>query len=303
MLQRLSSNGIGPSSRADSPTYSNDGHVRETATPSPNKPVSAAWLARKPSSSRLNRNGSKSRSDVAPIRRRSEDTRERASSSSNTEESHESEIDQSLRRRKSKPKPRYRGEAEGYEVEVICIDGREDDGPLDELRWEVVIRKQGSNSSIIPSSPQQLSTVASTSRAPPSASSINLSLSLNQPTGKLVFISFPTDLQATPTKRRPSTSTPRSNVPSTPPRISSPSTPSRYKASYPSPSGYRVSPPSSPRDMFTPRRTRMVTAAQLDGGLYAKSSTEELKNSFVDLAESESDDGDLVERLKPMGLR
>ncbi|WVQ97520.1 hypothetical protein IAU59_004634 [Kwoniella sp. CBS 9459] len=103
----------------------------------------------------------------------------------------------------------------GYEVEILCKDGRAgqprtgpnvvemEGGGEDEIRWEVIIRRQASRStSQTPTSPLQLSTKSSIAMAPISASSINLSLSLDQPTGKLVFISFPMDIHATPTRRR-----------------------------------------------------------------------------------------------------
>ncbi|KAK8846564.1 hypothetical protein IAR55_005650 [Kwoniella newhampshirensis] len=178
-----------------------------------------------------------------------------------------------------------------YEVCVLCVDNRSD---KDELEWKVVIRKRASRSSLIqgmtggPSSPLPLSTESSTAQAPSSASSINLSLALDQPTGKLVFISFPMDIHATPTRaRKTQVSSPRTNSslrPSTPPPppsqtdgtfvTGSPITPSssRRKAppAWPSPkSGYNRSPPSSPKDMFTPRKSR-VGGSQLGGALFDK---------------------------------
>lgn len=116
---------------------------------------------------------------------------------------------------------------DGYEVEVSCDDsqwpGAEDE--TGELVWKVKIRRQpkfnsqrevasngiGGNDAeqpesrapaiIAPSSPLQLSSGHSRATAPGTASSINLSLSLDQPTGKMVFIAFPMDLHATPRRR------------------------------------------------------------------------------------------------------
>ncbi|WVF70396.1 hypothetical protein IAT40_005186 [Kwoniella sp. CBS 6097] len=223
----------------------------------------------------------------------------------------------------------------GYEVEILCNDGRagnisNDDssvsvnrtggGGEDEIRWEVIIRRQSSRSTIqATSSPLQLSTTSSTATAPLSASSINLSLSLDQPTGKLVFISFPMDIHATPTRRRrPSMSaahaksgpssllangnlqqipSPRASHParpSTPPlqtrsnlsSLNARDTPTRTPSSrrkappaWPSPKT-KIDQPSpsaatagdadqSPRDVFTPRKSR-VTPSRLDGDLLNK---------------------------------
>ncbi|OCF33985.1 hypothetical protein I316_04331 [Kwoniella heveanensis BCC8398] len=242
----------------------------------------------------------------------------------------------------------------GYEVEILCKDNRvgqphgvsdndtcngegaasadREDAGVDEIRWEVVIRRQTSRStSQTPTSPLQLSTTSSIATAPISASSINLSLSLDQPTGKLVFISFPMDIHATPTRRRrPSMnavhgrsgssngsilqqiasprsssatattniSSPSSVRPSTPPlqtrsslsnvSLNDRDTPTRTPSSrrkappaWPSPKA-KVDPstlsPSvaaagqpdqSPRDVFTPRKSR-VTPSRLDGDLLNK---------------------------------
>lgn len=118
---------------------------------------------------------------------------------------------------------------DGYEVEVSCDDsqwpGAEDEDG--ELVWKVRIRRQAKHTSqrgvasngtsssggddrqpestgpaiVAPSSPLQLSSGQSRATAPGTASSINLSLSLDQPTGKMVFIAFPMDLHATPRRR------------------------------------------------------------------------------------------------------
>ncbi|ODN74807.1 hypothetical protein L202_07122 [Cryptococcus amylolentus CBS 6039] len=87
-----------------------------------------------------------------------------------------------------------------YEVQINCSDDREE---MEEMKWEVTIRRRSSrNPSQQPVSPLHLDTTSSTTTAPLTASSINLSLSLDEPTGKLVFISFPMDIHATPTRRR-----------------------------------------------------------------------------------------------------
>ncbi|KGB76153.2 hypothetical protein CNBG_1991 [Cryptococcus deuterogattii R265] len=87
----------------------------------------------------------------------------------------------------------------GYEVKITCLDDRAEN---EEMQWQVTIRRPSSKNSLHHStSPLQLSTATSLAQAPATASSINLSLSLDKPTGKLVFISFP-DIHATPTTRR-----------------------------------------------------------------------------------------------------
>ncbi|GFZ48961.1 hypothetical protein JCM24511_06710 [Saitozyma sp. JCM 24511] len=191
---------------------------------------------------------------------------------------------------------------DGFEVEVSCADTRVDN---EEMRWEVVIRRKG-GSGVVPSSPLQLSTSGSVAQAPSTASSINLSLALDQPTGKLVFIAFPMDIHATPTKRRPAfPGSPRASTFSPPPRPSTPppnghgavgavapSTPTsrrkersdRQGTFSPSPRSSGLKSPTSP-GAFSPRRTKLVTAAQLDGGLYAKGTvdgmSEELEEGLI----------------------
>jgi hypothetical protein len=191
---------------------------------------------------------------------------------------------------------------DGFEVEVSCADTRIDN---EEMRWEVVIRRKG-GSGVVPSSPLQLSTSGSVAQAPSTASSINLSLALDQPTGKLVFIAFPMDIHATPTKRRPAfPGSPRTSTFSPPPRPSTPppnghgadgavapSTPTsrrkerndRQGTFSPSPRSTALKSPTSP-GAFSPRRTKLVTAAQLDGGLYAKGTvdgmSEELEEGLI----------------------
>ncbi|WWC58952.1 uncharacterized protein I303_101497 [Kwoniella dejecticola CBS 10117] len=212
----------------------------------------------------------------------------------------------------------------GYEVIVNCIstkgenendndngNGNGNEKEIGEIKWEVTIKKQSSQSPNTPTSPLQLSTGGVTATAPHSASSINLSLSLDQPTGKLVFISFPMDIHATPTrKRRPSMvsrirdrdrdssiSSPRGMLsaasvslpsprPSTPPNqmqsnlVGTPTegtlsrTPSsRRKPPPPWPSPRTtnpISPPASPRDVFTPRKSGTPTRMGVNGDLLNK---------------------------------
>ncbi|WOO77726.1 uncharacterized protein LOC62_01G001291 [Vanrija pseudolonga] len=96
----------------------------------------------------------------------------------------------------------------GYEVSVTCLPAREDE----EVRWEVVVRKTGSSTSGAPPvGPLPLASGSSVAHAPPLASSVNLSLALGQPTGKLVFIALPSDSHTpTRTRSRSSVSSPRS---------------------------------------------------------------------------------------------
>lgn len=270
---------------------------------------------------------------------------------STSAESEDGEVGVVATKRKSHQRHGDNGQ---YEVEVVCLDTRTEN---DEMKWEVVIRKKRSTptgETANPSNgstPLQVSTGSSVAPAPTTASSLNLSLSLDQPTGKLVFIAFPMDIHATPRRRAaaagngtaahstpttasssatttaettsvftapPSVSTattagavepppwtPSSAIPattptktpSTPPRLhtpppapnlnASPSTPPpipghRKRVSessmYPSPSraSHRSPSVSSPRahvtgvEMWTPRRTRMVSASELNGGLYAQ---------------------------------
>lgn len=286
--------------RRSSPTSS------QTA-PSPiRSTVSSEWLKRKPSGSRRgNAVDGKKLDGAAPIRSIRAGSTDPESSSADSD----GEVGARATRRRSKI-----GMADGaYEVEVLCVDRKE----AGEMKWEVTIRNRlqrpptssppawdpstTENGSSIdangtgppPSSPLQLSTTSSIAQAPGTANSINLSLSLDQPTGKLVFIAFPMDIHATPTRRRKekdkgqaADASPRMSStplrPSTPPHApdlgSSPVTPSSTKgatSAWPSPSkngvGRSRSPVSaSPREMFTPRRSPLMTAAQLDGGLYAR---------------------------------
>jgi hypothetical protein len=97
---------------------------------------------------------------------------------------------------------------------VDCDDSRwpGDEDEEGEMVWQVKVRRQpkgrisppseqGSTNIANTASPLHLSNGKSTATAPATASSINLSLSLDQPTGKLVFIAFPMDLHATPKRR------------------------------------------------------------------------------------------------------
>ncbi|ORX36137.1 hypothetical protein BD324DRAFT_682269 [Kockovaella imperatae] len=248
----------------------------------------------------------------------------------------------------------------GFQVEVFCVDNR---GENDELKWEVTIRRRPqipvegepgrstddldtiNNIPILaPTSPLNLSTTQSVAQAPSSASSINLSLSLDQPTGKLVFIAFPMDLHATPKRRHskrtnglssrsPKVTSPR---PLTPPLHAGPRSPT-YRTTTPPPvpvferpASSIVTPPPAPNpndaspprtppqphhkrisqnslwpspsrsgrrspilnqspsvirtpEVWTPRRSRMLNARELGGGLYAKGTvdgmSEELESS------------------------
>ncbi len=96
--------------------------------------------------------------------------------------------------------------ATGYTVEVVCIDNRQnDDDEQDSVRWEITIKKDrrvdGRMAPRTQTSPVALTRGLSVSAAPATASSINLSLAIDRPTGKLAFISLPTDPQATPNHR------------------------------------------------------------------------------------------------------
>lgn len=109
-------------------------------------------------------------------------------------------IPHATRPSKTITRPSDNGPDRGYEVKITCLDDRADN---EEMKWQVTIRQRSPKTSLHhPTSPLQLSTTTSLAQAPATASSINLSLSLDKPTGKLVFISFPMDIHATPTTRR-----------------------------------------------------------------------------------------------------
>ncbi|WRT65229.1 uncharacterized protein IL334_002172 [Kwoniella shivajii] len=205
----------------------------------------------------------------------------------------------------------------GYQVIVNCIDnghnsgsnlktdhenGEEDEDGNDEIKWEVIIKRQSNQSANNTStSPLQLSTNGSIAQAPISASSINLSLALDQPTGKLVFISFPMDIHATPTRRRRPSTVTRSNGfgisspafnstgngnnnrPCTPPNqiqsesgmdsglTRTPSSRRKPPPPWPSPKTEKpISPPGSPRDVFTPKKRGTPLRMGVDGDLLNK---------------------------------
>jgi hypothetical protein len=213
----------------------------------PRKPVvTAEWLARKPSSSRSKRNDStggdtisKSNQTASPFakRRVAQKSRTRPEFPSNDSDSqdfsHDSDMDVNAG---FLPKRKSLNTRAGYEVEVTCDDSQwsvenEEEG---ETSWTVTIRRPKhmagerstapptNGSAINPSSPLQLSTGKSMATAPGTASSINLSLSLDQPTGKLVFIAFPMDLHATPKRRESTTKHHHDRGAFTPPPVPSP---------------------------------------------------------------------------------
>ena len=211
--------------------------------------VTAEWLARKPSSSKLQRKDSGGGDTMArnglltyPFakRRTSHKTRRpdlQTNDSDSQDASHDSDVEANsgfLTKRTSSS----RG---GYEVEVTCDDSQwATNGEDSEMSWKVTIRRPrhlhdesssgsrtngaGPSSSGAAINPLQLSSGRSMASAPSSASSINLSLSLDQPTGKLVFIAFPMDLHATPKRRGSASASRRSQDPGppTPPIAPSP---------------------------------------------------------------------------------
>jgi hypothetical protein len=218
----------------------------------PKRPiVSAEWLARKPSASKLVRRdsdgagnfgrGNQSLSPFAkrrtPVkaRTRPEHTRQDSDSQSASQDS-DVEVNTGFI-----GKRRSLNSRDGYEVEVTCDDSQWADGKDEEgeMTWQVTIRRprkgvrdDGANSmassssgpgpTTNPMSPLQLSSGRSMTIAPGTASSINLSLSLDQPTGKLVFIAFPMDLHATPKRRGSSSKFTPGPGPPTPPLPPSP---------------------------------------------------------------------------------
>ena len=199
--------------------------------------------------------------------------RERATSTSSAEASASSSTDSGDGEIGLKPIKRRslvgptRDTSGSYEVQVLCTDNRID---TDEIKWQVTIRRRRSNSHsnpvtgtpksiLAPTSPLQLSTATSVAQAPSSASSINLSLSLDQPTGKLVFIAFPMDINATP-RRKPkqmSSVTPALRPSGIPSRTVSPP---KRNGTPPSPGPARrletppKRPPTPPKQIATPPR-------------------------------------------------
>ena len=321
-------------------------------TPTPEGRINgsmAEWLTRQPSRGKLrsSSHGSATRppldAPLPPLRHKSPrprapdrmgDLRELSS----TDESHSGE------------------EVDGqYEVSVACTESS------GEMKWEITVRPRQSTTGVSAHSHTLTPSLGkSTIIAPLSASSMNLSLALNQPTGKLVFIQFPSDV-STPSRRRKgvspafaahsrtstfgSTGTPsRSDSParlpvlgaplpddpSSPPSLVRPETPPpRMKTPPPLPATplsdvrtprrhnrsssrnlgqsstpartLQYSPPSTPsRDPedrvgisttlngelvgsprgTTPRRHRIVSASQLNGGLYAPGTVDGLSEDL-----------------------
>ena len=287
---------ITPSTPSRSETEPSPSRYPVAAEPSIRHTVSAEWLKRKPSGGRLRKDLGKGGNEVidGPIRRRPRSPANDVDGGSSGADSDGGDVGE----RGGLARARSTLAEDGYEVEAFCVDRR---GDGEEMKWEVTIRRlrrsnlarsQSHNgemmSNTTSTSPLQLSTNPSIALAPTSASSINLSLSLDQPTGKLIFIAFPMDMHATPTRKRttkekekekesprPITPPRPSTPPSAPNLANSPTTPGyRQKgatSNWPSPTQNGVSgdwsrSPVSPR---APRRTRIVSAAQLDGGLYA----------------------------------
>lgn len=96
---------------------------------------------------------------------------------------------------------------EEFQVETVCVPSA--DGET--MRWEIVVRRQPAGSSSASSTgtgvngPVQLSQTRTTTRAPITTSSVNLSLSLDRPSGRLAFLSLPaatSDPHATPIRSR-----------------------------------------------------------------------------------------------------
>ena len=363
----------GQGSVSDSSPTTSSSFSASKPSPAPSRPtVTAEWLSKKPTGRRVEspkslggaahiRSLSGSTSQSARIRTVSLSSGASGEASTSGVDSEDGEVGIKSSRRRSQISSARDGGG-SYQVEVLCVDNRNEG---DEMKWEVTIRRRpirssehsgssagdapGEPSSAIsesqsfgqvPTSPMNLSTTQSVAQAPSTASSINLSLSLDQPTGKLVFIAFPMDLHATP-RRKPSrssrapTRSPRSADivsprPSTPPLPSSarppdrPVTPTRtldltlgeVDTPPPAPNPNDASPPrtppqpyhrrvsqnslwpspsrsghrspmrtgsptrQSPAEVWTPRRTRMVSARELGGGLYAKGTVDGLSEDL-----------------------
>lgn len=95
-------------------------------------------------------------------------------------------------------RPRTPDSRESYNVSVHCAEGDE------EVRWEIVVRRTREPGHMPPPGPITLGGPGRNNvQSPPMASSINLSLALDvdNPSGKLVFISLP-DANSTPTRLR-----------------------------------------------------------------------------------------------------
>lgn len=209
----------------------------------PKRPVvTAEWLARKPSSSQLGRqnsNGAETSTRNAQdltspfskrrvVRSRPDAPRQDSDSQSASQDSDVELPTGYVGKRRSI------STRDGYEIEVDCDDSRwpGEDDEEGEMIWQVKVRRRpkgrgipgGQTSSNIANaaSPLHLSRGKLTAAAPATASSINLSLSLDQPTGKLVFIAFPMDLHATPKRRASSSRHATRPGPPTPPLPPSP---------------------------------------------------------------------------------
>lgn len=263
----------------------------------PKRPVvTAEWLARKPSSSRLGRKNSKGgeQSATSPFAKRRvvQKTRARPDASRQDSDTQSASQDSDAEVQPGKVgKRRSISTRDGFEIEVDCDDtrwpGDEDDGG--EMIWRVKVRRLPKENprvseglaAVSPanaSSPLHLSKSKSTATAPATASSINLSLSLDQPTGKLVFIAFPMDLHATPKRRGSSTRRTSGAGPPTPPlppsprdlfsagsesRSNSNSTPSS-RIMTPPPLPPSTSGPSTPPPPALPSTPQSRSASRLD---------------------------------------
>jgi len=100
-----------------------------------------------------------------------------------------------------------RDHKDDYYVETVCVPSAD----KDTMRWEVIIRRKlvpasiGSADAPTSTGPVQLSETRTVTKAPSTSSSLNLSLSLDNPRGKLAFLSLPTaigDPHATPVRSR-----------------------------------------------------------------------------------------------------
>ena len=100
-----------------------------------------------------------------------------------------------------------RDQKDDYYVETVCVPSAD----KDTMRWEVIIRRKlastsnGSADAPTSTGPVQLSETRTITKAPSTSSSLNLSLSLDNPRGKLAFLSLPStigDPHATPIRSR-----------------------------------------------------------------------------------------------------
>jgi hypothetical protein len=129
-----------------------------------------------------------------------------------------------------------RDQKDDYYVETVCVPSAD----KDTMRWEVIIRRKlasapiGSADAPTSTGPVQLSETRTVTKAPSTSSSLNLSLSLDNPRGKLAFLSLPSaigDPHATPVRSRstvqPSSGLAKARVDASPGPSPSPS-PSPY---------------------------------------------------------------------------